>query len=87
MLVVASRNLIVIDRDRRIRTKPAERALLREHGLRVFWLAGKRDLGTWDQLVVLVRRWPETERRIAERGPGPWFMSITDARVRELPVA
>jgi hypothetical protein len=38
---VARRGLAVIARDKRIRTKPAEVALLRSHDLRVFWLAGK----------------------------------------------
>src|SRR3990172_11078121 len=48
---VATRGLAVIARDRRIRTKPAEIALLRAHAMRVFWIAGKRDLTTWDYLV------------------------------------
>jgi hypothetical protein len=37
---VAAAGLVVIGRDRRIRTKPAELALLRQHRLRVFWIAG-----------------------------------------------
>jgi hypothetical protein len=41
---VAARRLAVILRDRHIRTKPGELSLLREHGLRVFWIAGRRDL-------------------------------------------
>src|SRR4051794_2304833 len=48
---VAERGLAVICRDKRIRTKPAEVALLRAHKLRVFWIAGTKDLSTWDTLV------------------------------------
>ena len=46
MPAVAERDLVVIARDRRIRTKPAEVKLLRGHALRVFWICGKRDLAT-----------------------------------------
>jgi PIN like domain len=39
---VAVREWIVVGRDRRIRSKPAELAAFRDHRLRVFWIAGKR---------------------------------------------
>jgi hypothetical protein len=86
MPAVAARQLVVIGRDRHIRTRPGEVALLRQHGLRVFRIAGRRDLGTWGYLVRLVRHWDEMEDVIATRGPGPWFMAIYDARIVELPV-
>ena len=41
--VVAAAGLVVIGRDKRIRTRPAEVALLRSHGLRYIWLGGKQD--------------------------------------------
>jgi hypothetical protein len=83
---VAKRDLIVIARDRRIRTKPAELALLREHGLRIFWIAGKKDLTTWDYLVRLVRRWREIEDAIASKGDGPWFVAINVANLSDIPL-
>lgn len=83
---VAGRGLIVVARDRRIRTKPAELALLRAHGLRVFWIAGKKDLTNWGYLDRLVRRWDDIEFMISHRGAGPWFMAITESRVAEIPV-
>jgi hypothetical protein len=83
---VAARGLIVISRDRRIRTKPAELALLREHRLRVLWIAGKRDLSTWDTLVRLVRSWDHIEIEIARRGDGPWFLAINDTTITEVRV-
>ena len=83
---VAARDLVVLSRDRRVRTKPAEIALLREHGLRVFWIAGKRDLATWDYLVRVVRRWDEIEEAIATNGPGPWFVAINENGLRALPI-
>ena len=84
MPVVASRGLVAVLRDRRIRTKPAELDALRAHGLRVFWIAGKKDLSNWDALVRLVRRWPEVERVIDQRPRGPWFMAITEGGLTEI---
>ncbi len=83
---VAGRGLAVIGRDRRILTKPAEIALLRQHRLRVFWVAGKRDLSNWDYLVWLVRRWNNIERVLQDRGQGPWFMAIYETKISELHV-
>lgn len=86
MPVVARRGLVVISRDRHIRTKPAELQAFRDHGLRAFWIAGKRDLSTWDALVRLVRRWDDIEEAIRVRGAGPWFYSVTEERVTEIEV-
>ena len=80
---VARRNLAVISRDRHIRTRPGERAVLRAHGLRVFHIAGKRDLTNWGYLVRLVRRWADMEEVLASRGAGPWFMAVYDTRIVE----
>jgi hypothetical protein len=84
MPIVASRGLAVISRDRRIRTKPAELEAFRNHSLRAFWIAGKRDLSTWDTLVRLVRRWDDIEEALRVRGPGPWFYALTDDRLNEI---
>lgn len=81
---VAARALIVIARDRRIRRKRVELQLLRDHSLRMFWIAGKRDLTTWDYLVRVVRRWDDIESTLAARGAGPWFMAINENGVDEI---
>ncbi len=81
---VAARGLVVIARDRRIRTKPAESQTFRDAGLRVFWIAGKRDLPTWEWLVRLTRHWHAVERTLAFRGPGPWFVAVNDGGLREI---
>jgi hypothetical protein len=83
---VASRGLAVIARDKRIRTKPGELELLRQQGLRVFWIAGKRDLSTWDALSRLVRRWADIEDVLTEKGPGPWFVAVNEANVTDITV-
>lgn len=73
---VAARNLTVIGRDKHIRTRPGERQRLREAGLRVFRIGGKRDLDTWDWLDRVVRNWAAMERMLEERPGGPWFYLI-----------
>jgi hypothetical protein len=83
---IATRGLAVIARDKRIRTKPAELALLRAHGMRMFWIAGRRDLSTWDALVRVVNRWNDIEAAMAQRPHGPWFMAVTDRTLQEIPV-
>lgn len=81
---IAARKLAVIVRDRRIRTKPAELKLLKESGLRVFWIAGKKDLATWDYLVRIVRRWNEIEEALEQKGAGPWFVAINEGGLSEI---
>jgi hypothetical protein len=83
MPAVAARGLAVIARDRRIRTKPAELLLLHAQGLRVFWIAGRRDLNNWGYLTRVVRRWDDIERVVADRGYGPWFMEVREQSVVE----
>jgi len=83
---VAARSLIVIARDRHIRTRPQELERFREAGLRVFWIAGKRDMSTWGWLSRLVQHWTAIERIIVERGDGPWFYAVNEQSVREMDV-
>jgi hypothetical protein len=80
---VAARNLIVIARDRRIRTKPQEIERFREAALRVFWIAGKKDMATWGWLARLIRHW-DVMGASSRSGSGPWFYAVYEARVREL---
>ena len=83
---VAARDLVVIARDKHIRTKPQEIAKYREAGLRAFWIAGKKDMPTWMWLTRFVRQWDAIERTIAERGAGPWFYSVTETGLTEITV-
>lgn len=78
---VARRDLIVISRDQRIRTRPGEMELLRDGGLRVFFLAGSRDQSTWQWLERLVRMWDGIEQTIQGAGPGPWCYAINERTI------
>jgi hypothetical protein len=80
---VGARGLVVIARDKKLRTKPVEVQRLWESGLRVFCIGGKRDLSTWEWLERVVRFWPRMEALIEERGPGPWIYMLNENRVDE----
>ena len=84
MPAVAKRELIVIGRDRHIRTRPQEYRSLMDAGLRVFRIGGKKDLSTWDWLVRLVRHWAAMEEVIRTRGGGPWFYAVNEGGIREI---
>ncbi len=81
MPAVAARDLVVIVRDKKIRTRPQEIERFREVGLRVFWLGGKRDRPTWGYLTMVVQHWAAMERIIARDGHGPWGHVLTDSRL------
>ncbi|NPD03531.1 hypothetical protein HN031_02380 [Nocardioides sp. zg-1308] len=74
--IVAEKALVVIGRDKKIRTRPAELQAIKEAGLRVFLIGGKGDLPTWDWLTRIVRAWPTMEAIIEERPDGPWIYVI-----------
>lgn len=50
MPVIARLDLVVVTRDRRIRTRPAELRAYWEFGIRSVWLGTKQDMGPPDQL-------------------------------------
>lgn len=73
---VGRRGLVAIGRDKHIRTRPAEVLQIRDSGLRVLRIGGKRDLPTWDVRVRTGRRFsirvaaPDS-RRTSGRPPPP----------------
>ena len=83
---VAVRGLVVIGRDRRIRTKPEEIRQLTLAGLRVLRIGGKRDLPTWEWLVWVVRHWDAIEEIVRARPEGPWFYVINEVGLSEIPL-
>lgn len=84
MPVVSARRLIVLTRDKRIRTRPAELKSYREYGIRAVWIGSKQDLGPRDQLAVFLRHERRLEREAIKLGDGPWALVMTASGVREL---
>lgn len=82
--VVGARSLIVITRDRRIRTRPAELDLYHEHGIRSVWLGAKKDLRPQDQVDLFLRHEARLRREIIKRGRGPWALTMSVNGIRPL---
>ena len=82
----SGRNLVVITRDKKIRTKSAEALALRDHQVRIIFLTGSKDQTRWGKLELLVRSWDRMERAIVKAGAGPWALSLTTSGVRDLPL-
>ena len=78
---VATRGLIVIGRDKRVRTKPAEKQAIIDSGLRYIWIGGKQDESSWEWMRRLTRHWDEIERLTGELGAGPWFITVNKGGV------
>ena len=79
---VAAEGWIVVARDNKIRSRPAERAALAEHPLRMRVLTGAGNLSVWEQLCVLVARWDRIEELSLE--PPPWMYAVTKNGLREI---
>lgn len=87
MPVVADRNLIVVTRDRRIRTRPAERRAYWEHGIRSVWIGAKQDLGPRAQLELFLKHEDRLRLEIIKRGAGPWALAMNPSGLRPLALA
>lgn len=84
MRVVGAREFIVVTRDRRIRTRPAELAEYRERRIRSVWIGGKRDLSPRDQLELFLALEDRLVAEIERLGRGPWALTMTPSGLREL---
>lgn len=84
MPVVASRGLVVITRDRRIRSRPAELRAYWEFGIRSVWLGAKRDMGPRDQVELFLRYEDRLRHEMVKRGPGPWALKLNSGGLRPL---
>lgn len=84
MPVIARLDLVVVTRDRRIRTRPAELRAYWEFGIRSVWLGAKQDMGPRDQLELFLRHEERLRREIVKRGAGPWALAMGSAGLRPL---
>lgn len=84
MPVIAELDLVVLTRDRRIRTRPAELGQYHALGIRSVWIGAKQDLGPRDQLAVFLAHEPRLNREIIKRGPGLWALALSPSGLRPL---
>jgi hypothetical protein len=76
--VVGRAGLVVLTRDKRIRTRPLERQALLDHGVRACFQTTGGQLTLFQQLQLWLRWWNEIEK-LADEEPGPWLASVTRA--------
>ena len=82
--IVGGLGLVVITRDKKIRSRPVEAELVVAAGIRGFVLTSAGDLSTWDTLSLLVRQWDALGRYLTEHPSGPWLAAVTSQGVRPL---
>ncbi|PRA81450.1 hypothetical protein CQ045_09550 [Microbacterium sp. MYb66] len=84
MPAVGRAGFIVVTRDRRIRTRPAELTAYREHGIRSVWLGVKRDMRPDEQAQLFLRHEDRLKREIIKRGAGPWALAMNGRGLRPI---
>lgn len=68
--ILARRDLVLVTRDRRIRTRPAELRAHGEFGIRSVWTGAKQDLGPRDQSDLSSRTRIGSNGRPSSEAPG-----------------
>lgn len=84
MPLVAAKGLVVITRDKHIRSRPAELRAYLEHGIRSVWMGAKQDLGPIAQVELFLTHEARLRREIIKRGAGPWALALSVSGVRPL---
>lgn len=78
----SSRGWIVVGRDKKIRSRPAEWAVFAAYPLRMLVLTTVGNLDVWEQLRVFVARWDRIEELLTT--PEPWVYAVTKNGLREM---
>lgn len=84
MPIVGARGWIVLTRDRRIRTRPAEQLAYWEHGLRSVWIGGKQDHTSRELAEIFLQHEERLRRLTITLGGGPWALTMSSSGVRPL---
>jgi PIN like domain len=79
--IIGQAGLVVLTRDKRIRSRPLERQALLDHDVRACFLTSGGTLDLFSQLQLWLRNWDDIESLVTER-PAPWLASVTRAGVR-----
>jgi hypothetical protein len=82
--VVGRLDLIVLTRERRIRTRPVELETYRRNGVRSVRIGGKQDMRPAELAELFTRLEPRLNRLAVKLGPGPWAVAMRPTGVWEL---
>ncbi|WP_433012489.1 hypothetical protein [Kribbella sp. CA-294648] len=84
MPIVGERGWIILTRDRRIRTRPAEQLAYWEHGLRSVWIGGKQDHTSMELAEIFLQHEERLRRLTIKLGGGPWALTMSRSGIRPL---
>jgi hypothetical protein len=84
MPLVGRTGWIALTRDRRIRSRPAELATYREHGLCTVWIDGKKDHSPAELADMFIRHETRLIQHATKLGAGPWALTMTPTGISEL---
>lgn len=84
MPVVSRLGLIVLTRDRRIRTRPAELRAYWEQRIRSVWLGGKKDMTSEDLVEYFLQHEQRLTRHAVKEGPGPWAVTLNRSGIKPI---
>lgn len=76
--VVGQHGLVVLTRDKKIRSRPLERKALLDHGVRACFQTAGGQLTLFEQLRLWLRWWDDVEA-LVEHEPGPWLAGVNRA--------
>lgn len=82
--ISGQRGWIVLSRDRRIRSRPAELGAHRDFGVRSVWFGGKHDSSPSDLAELFVRSELRLTRVSHRLGAGPWAVTMTSSGIRQI---
>lgn len=80
--VVGRRGWTVLTRDKRIEQRPAERAAVIRHEVKLFAITSGEQLDKWRQLEIVMSRWRDIERLSGQ--PGPFVYRLTRTGITPL---
>lgn len=75
---VGERDLMLLTRDKRMRTGRDELAAIHEHGAKLVVFMDKIDPTPRDALRTFLNRWDKVSRAAGRAEAGPWAMSISE---------
>ena len=75
LLFVAENGYVLFTRDKKILRRPQQRAIIKEHKIGAFFLAGK-NMSRWDYIRQIVRAWHKIEAA-AKKDPPPFTYQVT----------
>jgi hypothetical protein len=87
LMEIGRRGLVLITRDKKIRSRPVERAAIYEAGVKGFVLTRAGDMSTQAMVDLVLSKWAAMERFLVDHPEGPWLAAVTRHSIAALRLA